>query len=179
MSNFHHEMICNRTSCVHDIVEFMVDHWIRIKLFFYPDTCLASHSKPNHDHCLLQWPEWAVGMKKKEETSATFKTEWGRNMEKSAGKHKMAKRSGAKPASNMNIAIQIWQCKLLHFILQGKSKWCSIKWSWHRGTFSCMASAMLIIKMWKYCTTRFSCFLCWSVFHCMEEVVSECIFISS
>lgn len=33
MSNFHREMICNRTSCVHDIVEFMVDHWIRIKLF--------------------------------------------------------------------------------------------------------------------------------------------------
>lgn len=33
MSNFHHEMICNRTSCVHDIVEFMVDHWIRIKPF--------------------------------------------------------------------------------------------------------------------------------------------------
>lgn len=59
MSSFHHEMIYNRTSCVHDIVEFMVDHWIRIKLlfFFNPDACLASHSKTNHDHCLLQWPE--------------------------------------------------------------------------------------------------------------------------
>ena len=33
MSNFLYEMICNRTSCVHDIFEFMVDHWIRIKLF--------------------------------------------------------------------------------------------------------------------------------------------------
>lgn len=33
MSGLHHEMICNRTSCVHDIVEFMADHWIRIKLF--------------------------------------------------------------------------------------------------------------------------------------------------
>lgn len=70
----------------------------------------------------------------KVETSATFKTEWGRNMERSAGKYKMAKGAEAKPASNMNIAIQIWQCKFLHFILHGKSQWCWIKWSWQRGT---------------------------------------------
>lgn len=35
MSNFHLEMICNRTSCMYDIVKFMVDHWIRIKLLFF------------------------------------------------------------------------------------------------------------------------------------------------
>lgn len=62
-------------------------------------------------------------------------------MERSAGKYKKAKGTWAKPASNMNIAIQIWQCKFRHFILQGKSRWCSIKWFWHRGTIcgSCNA----------------------------------------
>ncbi len=39
--------------------------------------------------------------------------------------------------------------------------------------------AKLIIKTWKYCTTWFSCVLCRPVFHWVEEVLSECIFISS
>lgn len=35
-----------------------------------------------------------------------MKPEWGRNIERFAGKYKMAKRNGAKPTSNMNTAIK-------------------------------------------------------------------------
>lgn len=58
------------------------------------------------------------------------------------GNMSRGKGTGAKPTRNMvNIAIQIWQRS---FILRGKSKWCSINWSWHCGTFH-----MWLLQRWR------------------------------
>lgn len=75
MSNFHLEMICNRTSCMYDIVKFMVDHWIRIKLLFF---------FPVQTHVLLlirSQTKTTLSCKGlHEESPATFKKKCGREI---------------------------------------------------------------------------------------------------
>lgn len=109
--NFLLKMICSRTSCVYDIVEVIIDHWIKIKPFLSGHMCRACHFKPNHDHNLL-WKAWMSSCyEQEEETSATFLTEQGRSTKRFVEKRDMitAKSISAKPTNNMqNTIMQIW-----------------------------------------------------------------------